>query len=151
MPMIQLLSKKRGYCASEYARNIALANFRKIFAGEQTPRVRHQGRFPTGTLWFGTTPPSPRFPFLGRFPACATYEVEVTLDYATGETYGQGKSDTAILGIRTPPLLAFAKSSLRPRSIRVLRHWPCDPGGMTVCGLSFRVTVDETADYATQV
>ena len=37
------------------------------------------------------------------------------------------------------------------RSIRVLRHWPCDPGGMTVCGLSFRVTVDETADYATQV
>jgi hypothetical protein len=55
------------------------------------------------------------------------------------------------MGIRTPPLLAFAKSSLRPRSIRVLRHWPCNPGGMTVCGLFFRVTVDETADCATQV
>ena len=41
-----------------------------------------------GILRFGTTPPSPWFPFLGRFPACATYEVEVTLDYATGETFG---------------------------------------------------------------
>ena len=88
MPMIYLLSKKREYCASESARNPARAFLGKIFAGEQTPRVRHQGGFPTGTLWFGTTPPSPWFPFLGRFPACATYEVEVTLDYATGETFG---------------------------------------------------------------
>jgi hypothetical protein len=62
---------------------------------------------------------------------------EVTLDYATGENYGQGKSGTALLGIRTPPLLAFAKSSLRQRSIRVLHHWPFDPGGMTVHGLFF--------------
>src|SRR5258708_35257789 len=122
MPMIQLLSKKREYYASEYARNIALANLRKIFAGGQTPRVRHQGGFPMGTLWFGTTPPSPWFPFLGRFPVCATREVEVTLDYATGITYGQGKSGTALLVIRIPALLTFAKGSLNASSILAIRH-----------------------------
>jgi hypothetical protein len=80
--------------------------------------------------------PTVSFPWQD-FRSCATLAEEVTLDYATGEPYGQGKSGTALLGIRTPPLLAFAKGSLRPRSIRVLRHWPFDPGGMTVYGLVF--------------
>src|SRR5258708_28738959 len=97
MPMIQLLSKKREYYASEYARNIALANLRKIFAGEQTPKVRHQGGSPIGTLWFGTTPPAklmarenqarrywgfePRRSWLSPR---AVFTREVSVSYATG-------------------------------------------------------------------
>jgi hypothetical protein len=41
-----------------------------------------------GALHFGTTSPSPRVPFLGRISDPARLKAEeVTLDYATGESY----------------------------------------------------------------
>jgi hypothetical protein len=120
-----------------YVRLVRLTHPRKIFAGEQAPRVLSQGSFQWVPCNSGLRPrPHGSIPWQD-LRSCVTLEVEVTLDYATGENYGQGKSGTALLGIRTPPLFACAKSSLRPRSIRVLRHWPFDPGGMTVYGLFF--------------
>lgn len=65
----------------------------RAFLGENIRRgTNAQGpssrRISRGYLVVRDYAPVPMVSSLGRFPACATYEVEVTRDYATGETFG---------------------------------------------------------------
>jgi hypothetical protein len=62
-----------------------------------------------------------------------------------------GKIRHGVIGDSNPIPVHLRERRLRQRSIRVLHHWPFNPGEMTVYGLFFQVTVDETADFATQV
>src|SRR5580698_592089 len=62
-----------------------------------------------------------------------------------------GKIRHGVIGDSNPTSVHLRERRLHQRSIRALHHWPFNPGGMSVYGLFFRVTVDETVDFATQV
>ena len=119
----------------------------KSFAGEQAPRGARLGPASDRHLVLRGSAPVPIVPCPAGTPVPPSdVSVGVTLDYATGETVGQGTSRRG-LGYRNP---AHWLCQTQPfdRSIRALRHWPIETGGTSACGL-FQYS-EVAASYATR-